>query len=136
MEMAEALEFVRGHGHAVLATTRRDGTPQMSPVTAVVDAAGRVVVSTGEDSAKTRNLLRDPRAWLCVLSDGFYGPWVQVGGEVEVVRLPEAMEPLVEYYRTAAGEHPDWAEYRAAMVRERRVLLRLTPSTAGPGGPR
>ena len=132
MEIAEALDVVRSQHRAVLATLRRDGTPQMSPVSVAADAGGRLLISSRETAVKTRNLLRDPRAFVCVFPDEFYGRWVQVNGEVEVVHLPEAMDGLVEYYRLAAGEHPDWDEYRAAMTAERRVLLRLTPTSAGP----
>ena len=132
MDLEDARAFVRTHSHAVLATTRRDGTPQLSPVGATVDEQGRVVVSSRETAYKTRNLRRDPRAWLCVLPDGFYGQWVQVEGTVEVLSLPEAMEPLVDYYRSIAGEHEDWDDYRAAMVAEQRCLLRVTLTRAGP----
>lgn len=132
MELDAAREFVRANHRAVLATIRQDGTPQLSPVSATVDATGRVVVSSRETAMKTRNLRRDPRAWLCVMSDKFWGPWVQVEASVEIVSLPEAMEPLVEYYRSISGEHQDWDDYRAAMDRERRVLLRLELTRAGP----
>lgn len=132
MDLDEARAYVREHSRAVLATMRRDGTPQLSPVNAVVDGAGRVVVSSRETAVKTRNVRREPRAWLCVFPDEFYGRWVQVEGTVEVLPLPAAMEPLVEYYRAAVGEHPDWQDYRAAMAREQRVLLRLTLTRAGP----
>ncbi len=132
MDVAAALAFVREHHHAVLATLRADGAPQLSPVAASVDASGAVVVSTRETAYKTKNLRRSPRAWLCVLSDGFYGEWVQVEGDVEIVALPEAMDGLVDYYRDVAGEHPDWDDYRAAMTREQRVLVRITPTRAGP----
>ncbi len=132
MEISDALQFLRSNSRAVLATARQDGTPQMSPVTVTVDAADRVVISSRETAVKTRNLRRDPRAWVCAFTDGFFGPWVQVSGTVEVVSLPEAMDALVDYYRRAAGEHPDWDEYRAAMEQDRRVVLRLTPLTAGP----
>lgn len=132
MDVAGALEFIRDHHHAVLATRRGDGAPQLSPVAAAVDDEGRVVVSTRESAYKTRNLRRDPRAWLCVLADGFYGEWVQIEGEVEVVGLPEAMDGLVDYYRRVTGEHPDWADYQAAMQREQRVLVRVMPTRAGP----
>jgi len=132
MEHDEARDVIREQHHAVLATMRRDGEPQMSPVAAAVDADGRVVISTRETAYKLRNLRRDPRAWLCVLSDGFFGRWVQVEGAVEILSLPEAMEPLIDYYRQVAGEHPDWADYRAAMEREQRVLIRLTITRAGP----
>ena len=129
MEISDALDFVRAHHRAVLATARRDGTPQLTPVTPGVDAEGRIVISTREPLAKTRNLRRDPRAWLCVFTDAFYGPWVTVSGDVEIVSLPEAMPLLESYYRDISGEHPDWDDYRAAMIRDERVLLRLTPAS-------
>jgi PPOX class probable F420-dependent enzyme len=132
MDRDTALEFIRHNHHAVLATTRSDGEPQLSPVAAGVDDAGTVVVSTRETAVKTKNLRRRPRASLIVMNDRFFGEWTQVEGPVEIVSLPEAMEGLVAYYRQLSGEHPDWDEYRAAMVSERRVLLRLTVERAGP----
>jgi PPOX class probable F420-dependent enzyme len=132
MDVGAAQEFLRTNHQAVLVTFRRDGRPQTSPVSASVDDEGRVVISTRETALKVKNLERRPDASLCCFSDGFFGPWVQVDGQVEVVRLPEAMEPLVDYYRSVRGEHPDWGDYRAAMVRDRRVLLRLTITSAGP----
>jgi PPOX class probable F420-dependent enzyme len=132
VDIPEALAFVRANHQAVLATTRQDGTPQLSPVSVAVDDAGRVVVSSRETAVKTRNLRRDPRAFLCVFTDRFFGSWVQIGGTADVLSLPDAMEPLVSYYRSISGEHPDWAEYRAAMTEQRRVLLRITPTSAGP----
>jgi PPOX class probable F420-dependent enzyme len=132
MEPDEARAFVREHHRAVLATTKRDGRPQLSPVTAAVDDDGFVVVSSRETAMKTKHLRRDPRASLVVFTDGFFGQWVQVDGDVEVVSLPEAMDGLVAYYRAVSGEHPDWDDYRAAMERDRRVLLRLRIERAGP----
>jgi PPOX class probable F420-dependent enzyme len=132
VDLDRAVAFVREHHQAVLHTFRADGSPQMSPVACSVDAAGRVVVSTRETAVKTRNLRRDPRASLCVLSDGFAGEWIQVDGSATIVSLPDAMEPLVDYYRSIRGEHPDWDEYRAAMERERRVLVRVDLERAGP----
>jgi PPOX class probable F420-dependent enzyme len=116
-----------------MATFRRDGRPQLSPVLAVVDAQGRVVVSTSAVSAKAKNLAVDPRVSLCVFPDAFFGEWVRVEGAAEVVALPEAMEPLVDYYRRISGEHPDWAQYRRAMQAEQRVLVRFTIDRVGPG---
>ena len=130
--VADALDFLREHHHAVLATTRSDGAPQLSPVAVAVDAQGRVVVSTRETAFKVRHLRRTPRAWLCVIPDAFFGRWVQVEGAVEVLSLPGAMEPLVEYYRAVSGEHEDWDAYRAAMTAEQRCLLRITVDRAGP----
>ena len=105
---------------------------QLSPVLATVDGDDRVVISTQETAIKTAHLRRDPRASVCVITDRFFGEWHVVEGTVEIVRLPEAMEPLVDYYRRLSGEHPDWADYRAAMERDRRVLLRLTVERSGP----
>ncbi len=128
----QLLDFVRDRHRAILITTRRDGGPQASPVTCGVDAEGRIVVSTYPERAKTRNARRDPRASVVVLSDDFDGPWVQVDGTAEVLDLPEALEPLVEYYRSISGEHPDWEEYRAAMIRQGKSLVRITPTSWGP----
>ncbi|MBM3222772.1 MAG: PPOX class F420-dependent oxidoreductase [Candidatus Tectomicrobia bacterium] len=132
MDLAEARQFLATNNCAVLVTYRRDGRLQMSPVTVGVDAAGRAVVSSRAGAYKVRNLRRDPRASLCVFVDAFYGPWIQVDGTAEVLELPEAMEPLVEYYRRIEGEHPDWDDYRRAMLRDERVLLRITLAHAGP----
>lgn len=128
----ELLEFVRPRHHGVLVTTRRDGRPQLSPVTMGVDGEGRIVVSTYPERAKARNLRRDPRASMCVLSDDFGGAWVQVDGTAEVLDLPDALEPLVEYYRSISGEHPDWDEYRDAMRRQGKCLVRLAIERWGP----
>src|SRR3954462_10868619 len=123
----QLLEFIRPRHQMVLLTRRRDGSPQASPVTAGVDEQGRIVISTYPERAKTANARRDPSVSVLVLSDDFGGPWVQVDGDVEVLDLPEALEPLVEYYRCIAGEHPDWAQYRAAMTEQGKSLLRITP---------
>lgn len=116
----------------MLVTTRRDGTPQVSPVLVAVAGDGGLLISTRVTAMKTANIGRDPRVHLCVLSDGFFGPWAQIGGTAQIIRLPEALDTLVEYYRQISGEHPDWDDYRAAMVREQRCVIRLTPATAGP----
>ncbi|MBV9293615.1 MAG: PPOX class F420-dependent oxidoreductase [Frankiales bacterium] len=133
MDLDEARDYLRKQHHAVLATMRRDGTPQMSPVTVSVDADGYVVVSSRDTAMKVKNLRRDPRAWVCAFPDAFYGgPFVQVEGNVTIVDLPEAMDGLVDYYRSVSGEHPDWDDYRAAMVRDQRVLIKLDITRAGP----
>jgi PPOX class probable F420-dependent enzyme len=131
VERAALLDFLRPRHRAVLLTRRREGV-QLSPVTYGVDGEGRVVVSTYPQRAKARNARRDPAVSLCVLSDDFDDPWVQVDGRAEVLDLPEAIEPLVEYFRSISGEHPDWAEYRAAMVRQGKALLRITIDSWGP----
>jgi PPOX class probable F420-dependent enzyme len=132
MDLGQATDFLRAHHRAVLATSRADGRPQLSPVLCVADDEGRVLISTRETALKTRNLRRDPRASLCVFTDGFFGEWVQVEGDAEVVSLPAAMDLLVDYYRRVAGEHSDWADYRAAMIRDQRVIVRITVTRAGP----
>ncbi|WP_199424081.1 PPOX class F420-dependent oxidoreductase [Actinotalea solisilvae] len=131
VDREQLLAFLRPRHHAVLLTHRRDGSPQMSPVTCGVDDAGRVVVSTYPDRAKAVNARRDPRVSLCVVSDD-WDPWVQVDGTAEVLDLPDSVEPLVEYYRNIAGEHPDWDEYRAAMVAQGKSILRVTIDRWGP----
>ncbi|MCU4746450.1 MULTISPECIES: PPOX class F420-dependent oxidoreductase [Streptomyces] len=132
VELPELLEFVRPRHRAILLTRRADGAPQGSPLTCGVDDDGRIVVSTYPERAKTRNARRDERVSLIVLSDDWNGPWVQVDGTAEVLDLPEALEPLVTYYRNIAGEHPDWDEYRAAMTRQGKSLIRITPTHWGP----
>jgi PPOX class probable F420-dependent enzyme len=132
MDLAAARDFIRSNHRAVMTTRRANGDPQLSPIVCGVDADGRVAVSTRETALKVQNLRRDPRVSLCVLNDGFFGDWIQVDGTAEIVPLPDAMDLLVEYYRSLAGEHPDWDEYRAAMQRERRVLVRVRLERAGP----
>jgi PPOX class probable F420-dependent enzyme len=132
MDVEAALRFASENHHAVLATVRRDGRPQLSPVTVGVDAEGRLVVSSREAAVKTKNARRSSAVSVCVFADTFYGPWVQIDGTAEVVSLPEAMDGLVDYYRRISGEHPDWDDYRDAMQREQRVLLRIRPERAGP----
>lgn len=132
MDAVQAREFLRDNHRAVMATFRSDGRPQLSPVLCAVDAQGRVVVSTREPAVKVRNLERDPRVSLCVLTNRFFGDWVQVEGTAEIIRLPAAMDLLIDYYRRVAGEHDDWDDYRAAMERERRVIVRFALERAGP----
>jgi PPOX class probable F420-dependent enzyme len=132
MELDAARGFLREHHHAVMVTHRADGSLQTSPVAVGIDAHGFAVVSTRETALKAKNVRRDPRVTLCVINDGFYGEWIQVDGTADVVSLPAAMEMLVEYYRRISGEHPDWDDYRAAMERERRVIIRITLTRAGP----
>jgi PPOX class probable F420-dependent enzyme len=126
------LDFLRARNQAVLVTRRRAGGVQLSPVSFGVDGEGRVVVSTYPQRAKVTNIRRDPAVSLCVLSQDWNDPWVQLDGEGEVLDLPEALEPLVEYYRSISGEHPDWDEYRAAMTRQGKSLLRITVTGWGP----
>jgi PPOX class probable F420-dependent enzyme len=132
MELAAALDYVRTNHQAVLYTRRGDGSPQLSPITLDVDDDARVVISSRETAYKVRNLRRDPRCSLCVFPDKWVGRWVQLDGTADLLSLPDALEPLVGYYRRLRGEHPDWDDYRAAMVREQRLLVRITVERAGP----
>jgi PPOX class probable F420-dependent enzyme len=132
VDTGRAADFLRAHHRAVLATSRSDGRPQLSPVTCTVDDEGRVLISTRETALKTKNLRRRPQASLCVFTDGFFGEWVQVEGDAEIIALPGAMDLLVDYYRRISGEHSDWDDYRAAMVRDQRVIVRITMTRAGP----
>jgi PPOX class probable F420-dependent enzyme len=128
----ELLEFLRPRHHAILMTTRRDGRPQASPNTCGVDAEGRIVISTYPERAKAMNIRRNEKTSVLVLSDDFGGAWVQVAGTAEVHDLPEALEPLVEYFRVISGEHPDWDEYRQAMRDQGKSLIRVTIDRWGP----
>jgi PPOX class probable F420-dependent enzyme len=130
----QLLEFVRTRHHLVLVTTRSNGRPQLSPVTGGVDSDGRIVVSTYPDRAKAVNLRRDPAASVLVLSDEWDDAWVQVDGSAEVLDMPsqEAEDGLVEYFRCISGEHSDWDEYRAAMRRQGKSLIRITVDSWGP----
>ncbi|MFJ8731666.1 PPOX class F420-dependent oxidoreductase [Streptomyces bauhiniae] len=130
--LPELLDFVRPRHRAILLTRRSDGSPQGSPLTCGVDDSGRIVASTYPERAKTRNAKRDERVSLIVLSDEWNGPWVQIDGTAEVLDAPESVEPLVEYYRNIAGEHPDWDEYRTAMAEQGKSIIRVTPERWGP----
>jgi PPOX class probable F420-dependent enzyme len=133
MEISEAIAFTATNHRGILSTRRRDGRPQMSPIAVAPGPVdGQVLISTRETAVKAKNAGRDPNVSICVFTDDWYGRHVQLDGTATVLHLPEAMEPLVEYYRSIAGEHPDWDEYRAAMEKERRVLLVVTVEAAGP----
>jgi len=132
VDRAALFEFLRPRHKGLLVTNRTDGRPQMSPVTCGVDADGRVVVSTYPDRAKARNARRDPRVSICVVSDDWDGPYVQVDGRAEVLDMPEALDGLVEYFRCISGEHPDWDEYRDAMARQDKSLIRVHIERWGP----
>lgn len=130
--LSELLDFVRPRHRMVLTTFRSDGSLQSSPVSGGVDAQGRIVVASYPQRAKSANIRRRPRASVVVLSDEFDGPYVQIDGPAEVIELPEAVEPLVDYFRSIAGEHPDWDEYRRAMRDQGKCLIRLSPQRWGP----
>jgi PPOX class probable F420-dependent enzyme len=132
MDLEAAREVLANQHHAVLATYRRDEGVQLSPVLVALDADRNAVVSSRQTAYKVKNLRRDSRASLCVLPDGFFGKWIQIDGTATIVDLPEAMDGLIDYYRRSAGEHPDWDEYRTAMEREKRVLIRIRIERAGP----
>ena len=129
---SELLEFVRPRHRMIVITQRADGSPQASPVTGGVDDSGRIVVSTYPERAKARNARKRPDVSVVVLSDDFNDPWVQVDGTCEVLDVPEALDAFVEYFRNISGEHPDWAEYRQAMLDQGKCLMRITPTRWGP----
>ena len=129
----EALvEFLKTRHHAILSTRRADGSPQLSPLTCGVDEQGRLVVATYPKRAKVVNIRRSPQVSVCVLSDEWNGPWVQLDGTAEVIDLPDAVEPLVDYFRSISGEHPNWDEYREAMRNQGKSLIRVTIDRWGP----
>jgi len=132
VDLDALLDFVRPRHRMVVITARRDGRPQASPVTGGVDDQGRIVISTYPDRAKAGNARRDPQVSVLVLSDEYDGAWVQVDGSCEVIDPPDSVEPLVDYYRCIAGEHPDWEEYRQAMRDQGKSLLRITPERWSP----
>ena len=128
----ELLDFLRPRHRGTLATTRRDGRPQLSPVTCGLDPEGRIVIATYPQRAKAVNARANPLVSICVQSDDWSDEYVQVDGRAEVLDMPDALDGLVEYFRCIAGEHPDWDEYRAAMRRQGKSLIRLTPRRWGP----
>jgi PPOX class probable F420-dependent enzyme len=132
VDREQLLEFIRPRHHAILMTTRKDGRPQSSPNTCGVDTEGRIVISTYPDRVKATNIRRNPQVSVLILSDDFGGAWVQADGTAEVLDLPDALEPLVEYFRVIAGEHPDWDEYRQAMRDQGKSLIRITIDRWGP----
>lgn len=132
LDRDEMAEFVRPRHRGILLTTRSNGGPQLSPVTMGLAPEGQVVISTYPERAKTANLRRRPAASVCVLSEDFDGPWIQLDGAAEVIDPPDSVEPLVEYYRCIAGEHPDWDEYREAMRSQAKSLIRITIERWGP----
>ena len=132
MDIDAAREFLRSHPRSILATARGDGRPQMSPIVHAVDDDGRLIISSRETAYKVRNLSRDPAVSVLALSEGFFGEWIQIDGTAQVVSLPDALELLVDYYRRVSGEHPDWDDYRRAMVTDQRCVIRVTITRAGP----
>jgi PPOX class probable F420-dependent enzyme len=126
------VEFLRPRHKGLLVTRRADGGPQLSPVTCGLDAEDRIVVSTYPGRAKTSNARRRPQVSICVLSDDWDGPYVQVDGHAEVLDMPAALDGLVDYFRGISGEHPDWDEYRTAMARQNKSLIRVRIDQWGP----
>jgi PPOX class probable F420-dependent enzyme len=132
MDLDKAREFAKNNPRAVFATRRQGGSPQMTPILAAVDDEGRLMISSRETAYKTKNARRDNNVSLIFLNEGFFGDWIQVDGTAEIISLPDAMDLLVDYYRRLSGEHEDWDDYRAAMKRDKRVVIRVTIERAGP----
>jgi PPOX class probable F420-dependent enzyme len=133
IDLAGAKEFIAKNHHGVLATYRKSGGIQMSPITPGLDEAGRIVISSRETAYKVNNLRRDPRAAVCVFAPSFHGEgWVQASGRAEIISLPEAMGALIALSRQAYGERSDWDQFRRRMEREHRVIIRITIESVGP----
>ena len=132
MDIEQAKTFLTENHRGVLATYRQSGALQMSPILIGVDDEGQAIISSRETAYKVRNLRRDPRAAVCAFTNGFFGQWIQIEGTADILSLPDALEPLVDYYKTVVGEHQDWEDYRQAMVKEKRVLIRINIERAGP----
>ncbi|MGA9748197.1 MAG: PPOX class F420-dependent oxidoreductase [Nocardioides sp.] len=134
VDREQLLDFARTRHQLTLVTTRRNGRPQMSPVSGGVDDSGRIVIATYPDRAKAVNLRREPAVSVLVHSDAWDGPYVQVDGTAEVLDMPsqDAEDGLVEYFRCIAGEHSDWEEYREAMRKQGKSLIRITVESWGP----
>lgn len=132
MDVDKATAFIKENPRAILSTRRSDGRPQMSPIVAAVDDDGRLLISSRETAYKTKNARRDPNVSLVFLNPNFFGDWVQIDGSAEIVSLPDAMDLLVDYYRRLSGEHEEWDDYRAAMERDKRLIMRVTIERAGP----
>ncbi len=129
---SEMEDFVGARHHATLVTHRRSGGLQMSPVSCGMDDQGRVVISTYPQRAKIANIRSRSEVSMVIHSEDWDGPYVQLDGVAEVLDLPEALEPLVDYFRSISGEHPDWDEYREAMQRQGKSLIRVTIERWGP----
>jgi PPOX class probable F420-dependent enzyme len=132
MDLEKARKFVKENPRAIMATRRKDGSPQMSPVVVAVADEGHLMISSRETAYKTKNIRRDRGVSLCFINPNFFGEWIQVDGTAEIVSLPDAMELLVDYYRRLSGEHEDWDDYRAAMTKDKRLIVRVTVERAGP----
>ena len=133
VQTGRAKEYIQNHHQGVLATRRKNGDLQMSPVTCGLDSEGRAVISSRETAYKVNNLRRDPRAALCAFSKNFHGDgWVQVSGKAEIISLPEALDTLVYLQRQVYGEHKSWPEFHQRMAREKRVIIRIAIETVGP----
>ena len=136
MDLSQAIEFARSHRRCVLVTIRGNGRPQLSNVAHNVSDDGLIRISITADRAKYKNLRREPWAAMHITREDFFA-YAVVEGDVELAAVAErpddaTVDELVEYYRSVAGEHPDWDDYRAAMERERRVVIRIELERAGP----
>jgi PPOX class probable F420-dependent enzyme len=133
MQFDRAKEFLKNNHHGVIATRRKNGGLQMSPVTCGLDSEGRAVISSRETAYKVNNLRRDPRAALCVFTANFHGGgWAQINGTAEIISLPQALDTLVYLQRQVYGEHKSWPEFHDRMAREKRVIIRISIESYGP----
>ena len=133
IEMDQAKQFLTKHHWGILATRRKNGQIQMSPVTVGLDSQGHAVISSRETAYKVNNLRRDSRAALCAITTSFHGEgWVQINGSAKIISLPDALDTLMNLHRQAYGEHKSWREFQERMVREKRVIIRIDIESVGP----
>lgn len=133
VEIDHAQQFLTKNHWGILATRRKNGQLQMSPVTVGLDSEGRAVISSRETAYKVNNLRRGPRAALCAITSSFHGEgWVQINGSAKIISLPDALETLMYLHRQAYGEHKSWPEFQERMVREKRVIIRIDIESVGP----
>ena len=133
MEIEEVRDFLVENHNAVLVARKRNGSPQITLVTAGVDGAGRVVISSRKNTYKVKNIARDPRVSLLVMGEQFHGSnYYQIDGRAEVIYLPESLELLMDAYRRRLGDDMDPEATRLKILDQDRVLIRVEIDAVGP----
>ena len=133
MEIADAQKFIKDNHRACIAVRQKDGWPQMTLVTPGIDAAGRVILTSRGTTYKVKHLRRDPKVSMLIFGEQFSGSkFVQIHGSAEIVDLPQAMDGLIDWYKTVRGEHKNWEDYKKQVTDEKRVLIRINIEKVGP----
>lgn len=133
MEIAEAKKFLRDNHHGVLVARKRDGSLQMTLVSPVIDAEGKVIITARDTTYKVKNIKRDPRVSLLVYGDQFHGSnYIQIDGKAEVLPLPQAMDIVLDWHRQIRGEPKSWEEIREKTLSEGRIAIKVTIEKVGP----